>query len=132
MFRLFVRLSACLPACLLACLVVSSRELFTASGRATTITAAEVIKQEALPLRMTPPWPFSTSPHCASTEPCGDIHSLGRAGEVKPLHPHFPSHRWRNTFTQLSESPGNGGVHCAFFFFFLSFCVMLLWDIQEE
>lgn len=27
---------------------------------------------------MTPPWPFSTSPHCASTEPCGDTHSLGQ------------------------------------------------------
>lgn len=27
-----------------------------------------------LPLRMTPPWPFRTSPHCASTEPCGETH----------------------------------------------------------
>lgn len=34
-------------------------------------------KRGALPLRMTPPWPFSTSPHCASTEPCGEKQSLG-------------------------------------------------------
>lgn len=63
----------CLPA---RCLVVSSRE------RLWPLVQLETINGEggggggvALPLRMTPPWPFSTRPHCASTEPCGDRHT---------------------------------------------------------
>lgn len=62
------------------CLPVSCRvELwaFTASG--TTTDNKRRGGRGGLPLRMTPPWPFSTSPHCASTEPCGDTHSLGQA-----------------------------------------------------
>lgn len=62
-FRLFV----CLQLSVLSC-----RRVFTASGART-----DDRQTRALPLRMTPPWPFSTSPHCASTEPCGDKRSLG-------------------------------------------------------
>lgn len=65
-FRLFV----CLQLAVLSCR--GELCVFTASG-----TRTDDRQTGALPLRMTPPWPFRTSPHCASTEPCGDTRSLG-------------------------------------------------------
>lgn len=58
------------------CLVVSSCERSRPPVQQQTINGG--LGRGGLPLRMTPPWPFSTSPHCASTEPCGDTHSLGQ------------------------------------------------------
>lgn len=101
-FRLF-----CLPAP--ACLVVSSRECSRPRVQQQTINGA-------LPLRMTPPWPFSTSPHCASTEPCGDTHSLGRTRRFEIASPRlfFFPRCWSTRTAQVKGVPfvfrGSGGA----------------------
>lgn len=82
-----VRLSA-------LCLVVSSRESSSWPSGATALERERERKKErkrggeggGLPLRMTPPWPFSTSPHCASTEPCGDTRSLASTEQARRSH----------------------------------------------
>lgn len=92
-FRLF-----CLPAP--ACLVVSSRECSRPRVQQQTINGA-------LPLRMTPPWPFSTSPHCASTEPCGDTHSLGRTRRFEIASPRFFFFHAAGAHTHCSNERGS-------------------------
>lgn len=81
---------------------------------------------------MTPPWPFSTSPHCASTEPCGDKHSLG--GWISPAAASGAA--WVDVLAlhmegvegYLPEKEIKFGITCTCRAFVFTFCTIILKD----